>query len=978
MTTVSPTERLSSLIASADIGSLRELAARLEGTPLADELRRAMDAGNKQADEDDWRAWLEWLFPDYFSVGFAPHQVKFWEWLWSIETGVKPTNAFIGCWSRGGGKSMSAEAGVVALGARRCRRYVLYISETQEQADDHVGSIGTMLESQQIADSYPALSDRMMSKFGSSRGWRRNRLRTADGFTVDALGLDTAARGIKLDMDRPDLMCHTVGTRIFDEGRWLYVEDHPGLLGLKEGAALAVRVWGVPDPEIVTPDHRYWVRPMSKAQWTAPAAWTEAQTLRRSGDPNGPKHAIGCPIDRAVEPPQAVWVGETKLRTIESNGTPSWRVRLQMEIPEEFADPEWWWLIGLWWGDGTVSRGGGNSHSIAFAIADIEPEIAERVRTLLAQWGYSWNETQRKSCISLTFSCRWMHRWFLEQWRCLEADGSYRAGQKSPPRWVERVDPELQRAMIRGYIDADGCVQPNGVTVVSVSLAGMLCARRILARLGIPATVRLLREAREQVLTIRGVTNSPSQMQRCYDLRIRWGVETLGIEGVKPATRYSRATRTWIEDDWLWSLVRSVEEAGDAKFAPIRTTSGSYLTAFGLSHNCFDDIDSERDGPGQVQKKVDSISKKLLPAGSEDVAVLGIQNLVHPQGVFARLVGIADVPAEFLTNRIVSGPIPALRDAAFNQVEGGGWKIVAGEPSWEGQNVERCQAQVDDWGYTAFLAEAQHDTDAKGGGMFDHIVFAHCTRGQVPALTRVEVWCDPAVTNTDKSDSMAVQCDGLGTNGTIYRLRSWEHRASPVDAIKLAICWAYLEGSRTVGIETDQGGDTWRSVYKEALKAVRDDLTEALAGNGTTGIPEYVQAMAELSGRDPKTLTDPFFAEAKAGSTRQPKEHRIQLMLTGGYEREAAIVHVTGTHAVLERALFRFPARKPYDLADAAYWAWRHISMYGQPVRTNAPSKRPPAFPKLPITRPGQANPKSGPKPAPNFPRVPFKRPGVR
>lgn len=37
-------------------------------------------------------------------------------------------------------------------------------------------------------------------------GWRRNRLRAASGFTIDALGLDTAARGMKLEDQRPDFM----------------------------------------------------------------------------------------------------------------------------------------------------------------------------------------------------------------------------------------------------------------------------------------------------------------------------------------------------------------------------------------------------------------------------------------------------------------------------------------------------------------------------------------------------------------------------------------------------------------------------------------------------------------------------------------------------------------------------------------------------------------------------------------------------
>jgi hypothetical protein len=94
----------------------------------------------------------------------------------------------------------------VALGAREKRRYALYVSMTQEQADDHVANVAALLESPAIAAHYPALGQRLVGKFGNPKGWRRNRVRAASGFTVDAIGLDTAARGIKLEDARPDLI----------------------------------------------------------------------------------------------------------------------------------------------------------------------------------------------------------------------------------------------------------------------------------------------------------------------------------------------------------------------------------------------------------------------------------------------------------------------------------------------------------------------------------------------------------------------------------------------------------------------------------------------------------------------------------------------------------------------------------------------------------------------------------------------------
>lgn len=156
-------------------------------------------------DLEPWWSWLATVLPDYCTHPFAAHHQDFWEWLWAITPGVRP-EAFFGIWARGGAKSTSAEAACVALGARKKRRYGLYVCDTQDRADDHVGNVGAMLESHRVAMFYPDLATRNVGKYGNSRGWRRNRLWTAGGFVLDAIGLDTATRGVKLEDQRPDML----------------------------------------------------------------------------------------------------------------------------------------------------------------------------------------------------------------------------------------------------------------------------------------------------------------------------------------------------------------------------------------------------------------------------------------------------------------------------------------------------------------------------------------------------------------------------------------------------------------------------------------------------------------------------------------------------------------------------------------------------------------------------------------------------
>lgn len=496
---------------------------------LFEQLAQSFEDPSHQAPDEleaDSELWLRTLFPDKFDQEFAEYQLDFWRWVASLRRGVRP-RAFIAVWPRGAGKSMSAEAACVRVGASGTRRYALYVSATQDLADDHVQTIGQLLESLPVEQYYPTLAAKSVNKFGTAKGWRRNRLRTKAGLTVDAIGLDTAARGKKLDADRPDLII-------------------------------------------------------------------------------------------------------------------------------------------------------------------------------------------------------------------------------------------------------------------------------------------------------------------------------------------------------------------------------------------LDDIDEEFDTPATVKKKIKMLTKKLIPAGSADVAVLGVQNLVHEFSIFAKL---ASGEADFLANRILSGPHKALNALAYEERpdrEQGAWVIVSGEPTWAGMGIERCQAMVDDMGISAFLEECQHEVDAPPGGMYNHLSFRHCRWDEVPDLVRIVVVVDPAITFTDDSDSHAIQADGIAEDGTIYRLFSWENRTTPQDSMTRAIKKALELGASQVGVETDQGGDTWEIAYKSAWRELMDE-----------------DKKRPFDDREFKSDHLPSFVDYKAGSTGLSKEARSARMLQD-YERNR-IVHVLGTHDTLEKALHRFPKTKPFDLADAAFWGWQEL-----------------------------------------------------
>lgn len=166
-----------------------EALARITGGPLL--------TGSNVKASADWRGWLQERFPAAVTAPFAPRHVRLWEWFAALVPGVKPPPE-VEIWPRGGAKSSTAELGVTWVGLRGTRKFALYVSGTQGQANKHVQAIATRFEK--------LGRGRALNRYGNSLGWRVDLLRVDNGFNVLALGLDAAARGIKLEDARPDLI----------------------------------------------------------------------------------------------------------------------------------------------------------------------------------------------------------------------------------------------------------------------------------------------------------------------------------------------------------------------------------------------------------------------------------------------------------------------------------------------------------------------------------------------------------------------------------------------------------------------------------------------------------------------------------------------------------------------------------------------------------------------------------------------------
>lgn len=210
----------------------------------------------------------------------------------------------------------------------------------------------------------------------------------------------------------------------------------------------------------------------------------------------------------------------------------------------------------------------------------------------------------------------------------------------------------------------------------------------------------------------------------------------------------------------------------------------------------FDDLDALHDTADATRKKISTLKKSVLPAGSDDCAVVGIQNLIIPNGIFAQL---ADGRADFLMDRIVSGPHPAVigleTEVRWSEEYGRNIGVIlGGEPTWEGQDLDRCQEQIITFGLSTFTEECQHQVHEREGALWKKDLLNETRRQELPDLKRVAIGVDPS----GGGAAIGIICAGVGTDGHLY---VWRDKTQPGKLGPLN--W----GRATVALYDDERGD---------------------------------------------------------------------------------------------------------------------------------------------------------------------------
>ncbi len=160
----------------------------------------------EQLEAQGVEVWLKTLAPDSFNQPFSTEQLQFWEHFWALlhkrkrgEELTPDERNIIFPIHRAGGKSTVAEMAAIAEGCILGKGFVLYLSDSQLLAEEHLYSVKAILENGHFAEYYPAMSKpKTSASTHTQQKFTQDTIITENGWGMTARGITGNVRGGRL------------------------------------------------------------------------------------------------------------------------------------------------------------------------------------------------------------------------------------------------------------------------------------------------------------------------------------------------------------------------------------------------------------------------------------------------------------------------------------------------------------------------------------------------------------------------------------------------------------------------------------------------------------------------------------------------------------------------------------------------------------------------------------------------------------
>lgn len=187
--------------------------------------------------------------------------------------------------------------------------------------------------------------------------------------------------------------------------------------------------------------------------------------------------------------------------------------RVDRQVPNPLNDPDFWWLVGLFLGDGWCES---NGYKLTFSFNSKEVKYFNKFCQIVEKLFNRKVSSRNRmgSCIEASFSLQQLNTFLTDNF------GKYAHG-KYIPEWAKRIPNNFKKELIAGYIASDGCVHLStrgyySIEFVSINQSLLEGIQDILFSLGVVSGMSLLRKSKLHTISKNSV---PSKVKDCFHLR---------------------------------------------------------------------------------------------------------------------------------------------------------------------------------------------------------------------------------------------------------------------------------------------------------------------------------------------------------------------------------------------------------------------------------------------------------------------------
>jgi hypothetical protein len=299
--------------------------------------------------------------------------------------------------------------------------------------------------------------------------------------------------------------------------------------------------------------------------------------------------------------------------------------RIDRRIKNPINNPNFWWLVGLWLGDGWCEA---NEHKITISINNDEIEYSNKLINIVNElFNRKVNIKKSEGCSQYSFSFKQLSQFLTTNF------GKY-ARNKNPKEWVKFISKENKENLLLGYLGSDGCITKhtkgyNSMEFVSISLELLESIQDIAFSIGLISNLSKLRDV--STTMFRG-----KESNTCETYHLRFGNEDtlefgkrfdykdykLSKIDISIKARNKQKTNCFFdeEEDYIYFKITEIEKSKYTGYVyNFECDTHTFMCHHITTHNC-DPYDMDKSESGSLGSFY--IYKRFIEAGkSHDIVV---------------------------------------------------------------------------------------------------------------------------------------------------------------------------------------------------------------------------------------------------------------------------------------------------------------------------------------------------------------------